>query len=226
MMDVVIFGLGPQSSLARYMLTDDSPYRVIGFTVDEAYRTVDCFDGLPVAPFERVEEYFFPDKCRMFAPLGWKRMNRFRAERVAQGQSKGYSFASYISSRSLIWPDLQAGDNGIILDGAIVESSARIGANCNLRSDCIISHRAVIDDHCFIGAKAVVSSSAVIGKRCVLGLNSVVCDGIKVAPGCFIGAGAVVTADTQENGVYVGAPARRRLQPADQLREVSDLIVS
>ena len=208
-MNVVIFGLGQQSTPIWYMLTYDSPYRVVGFTVDEAYRTTNIFRGLPLVSFEGVEEYFPPHAHRMFVPLGWKRMNGLRAENFTQGTAKGYSFISYISSRALIWSSLQIGENCIIQDGVIVEPFARIGHNCNLRSGCMIADHAIISDHCFIGAWAVVAGGAVIGERCVLGLNSTVCDGIKVAPGCFIGMGAVVTTDTEKNGVYVGVPARR-----------------
>jgi sugar O-acyltransferase (sialic acid O-acetyltransferase NeuD family) len=219
-MDVVIFGTDQLSSLAWYVLTQDSSHRVVAFTVDASYRGSDTLHGLEVASFEEVQTRFSPEACGMLVPLGWKEMNGLRAEKFAEGKAKGYTLVSYVSSRALVWPDLQIGENCMIHDGVIVQPFARIGDNCNLRSGCNISHHAVIGDHCFIAAQAVVAGSAVIGERCVLGLNSTVRDGVRVAPRCFIGAGAVVTADTEENGVYVGVPAKRREQPADQLEGV------
>jgi len=218
-MNVVIFGLGQLSSLAWYALTHDSPHRVMGFTVDAAYQTVDKLHDLPIAPFESLEERFPPSEFALLVPLGWTRVNGLRAEKYAQGKAKGYPFVSYVSSRALVWPDLRIGDNCLIYEGAIVQPFARIGDDCILRSGCHVSHHAVVADHCFLAAHAVVAGSAVIGERCFLGLNSTIRDGITVAPRCFIAAGALVVADTEDDGVYAGVPAKRREQTADQVTE-------
>ena len=49
----------------------------------------------------------------------------------------------------------------------------------------------------------------VIHKGCFLGDNSVIIGGVTLAPNCIIGACAFVNKNTEPNGVYVGAPARR-----------------
>jgi sugar O-acyltransferase (sialic acid O-acetyltransferase NeuD family) len=219
-MDVVIFGLGQQSSLAWYVYSNDSPHRVVGFTVDAAHRSCERLHGLPVVPFENLGEAFPPDTCALSIPLGWRGMNGLRAGKMAEARSLGYGFVSYVSSRALVWRDLQIGENCMIHDGAIVQPFARIGDNSIIRSGALISHHAVIGDHCFIAAGAVIAGSVVVGERCVIGLNGTIRDGRKVAPRCFVGAGAVVVADTAENGVYIGVPAKRQAQPADQLDAV------
>lgn len=218
--DIVIFGLGRQSSLAWYVYAHDSPHRVVAFTVDAAYRTETTLHGLPVVAFEALEAEYPPHGCVLCVPLGWRGMNRLRAERVAQARQRGFAFASYVSSRAQVWPDLQIGANCMIHDGAIVQPFARIGTNVIVRAGAVISHHATIGDHCFIAARAVVAGSATLGERCVLGLNCTICDGVTVAPGCFIGAGAVVSTDTAPGGVYTGRPARRRALPADSLGRV------
>lgn len=216
-MNVVIFGLEPLSSLAWYVLTHDSPHRVVGFTVDAVYQTADQLHDLPVTPFEALEERFPPGEFALLAPLGWTWINGLRAEKYLQGKNRGYSFVSYVSSRALVWPDLQIGENCLIYEGAIVQPFARVGDNCILRSGCHVSHHAIVGDHCFLAAHAVAAGGAVIGERCFLGLNSTIRDGITVAPRCFIAAGALVVADTETNGVYAGVPAKRRAQSADQV---------
>ena len=215
-MNVVIFGLEQLSSLAWYVLTHDSEHQVAGFTVDAAYQTADKLHDLPVTPFERLEDRFPPGDFALLIPLGWTRVNGLRTEKYAEGKSKGYPFISYISSRALVWPDLQIGENCLIYEGAIVQPFARIGDNCILRSGCHVSHHAIVGDHCFLAAHAVVAGNTVIGERCFLGLNSTIRDGVTVAPRCFIAAGALVTANTEANGVYMGVPAKRREQSADQ----------
>jgi len=147
--------------------------------------------------------------------LGWTRCNGLRAAKYAEGMARGYSLVTYVSSRAMVWPDLQVGENSMIYEGAIVEPFARIGSNCILRNGCNVAHHAVIGDHVFMAAQAVVAGGATVGERCFLGLNSTIRDGVTVAPGCFVAAGALVTTDTEPDGLYVGVPARRRPLPQD-----------
>lgn len=215
-MDIVIFGGGNLASLAWYVLTHDSSHRVAGFTVDGDYCTGEGAHGLPMVPFEELEHHFPPDRFAMLLPLGGRNVNGLRADRYRAAKERGYGFISYVASGALVWPDLQIGENCMIFDGAIINPFTVIGSNCIIRSGSLVSHHVVLGNHCFLAAHAVVGGNAKIGDRCFLGLNSTVRDGISVAPRCFIAAGAVVTADTTENGIYMGVPARRRDTPADQ----------
>jgi maltose O-acetyltransferase len=52
-------------------------------------------------------------------------------------------------------------------------------------------------------------SSSIIEDDVWIGLRVIVLPGIKIRKGCIIGAGAVLTKDTEENGIYVGVPAKR-----------------
>lgn len=212
---VVIFGAEKFASLAWYVLTHDSPYQVAGFTVDAAWCPTAPLHGLPVVPFEQLERYFPPEEYALLIALGWKRCNRLRAAKYAESRARGYTLVSYVASRALVWPDLQAGENTLIYEGANVQPFARIGANTILRNACNIGHHAVIGEHAFLAAHSVVGGGATVGERCFLGLNSTVRDGVTVAPGCVVAAGALVTADTEPDGLYIGVPARRQPLPED-----------
>lgn len=219
-MDVVIFGLGQQSSLAWHVYTHDSPHRVVAFAVDAAYRDREALHELPVVAFEDLPSRFPPGAVALSIPQGWRGMNALRIEKMAQARRLGYGFVSYVSSRAVVCAGFEAGENCMIHDGVIVQPFASVGENCILRAGTIVSHHATIGAHSFVAAGAVIAGEATIGERCVLGLGSIVRDGIRVAPRCFIGAGAVVLADTTANGVYTGSPARRRAQPVDELDTV------
>lgn len=210
---VVIFGLEQLSSLAWYVLTHDSQYEVAGFTVDAAWCQRQTLHDCPIVPFENLEQHFPPKEFSLLIPLGWTRCNGLRAAKYAEGKGRGYSFATYVSTRAMVWPDLLIGENSMIYEGAIVQPFARVGDNCILRSGCHVSHHAVIKDHVFLAAHAVVAGTATVSERCFLGLNSTIRDGVTVAPGCFIAAGALVTADTEPDGLYMGIPARRHPLP-------------
>jgi maltose O-acetyltransferase len=56
----------------------------------------------------------------------------------------------------------------------------------------------------------------VLGKGSWIGAGAIVLPGVTVGEGVVVGAGAVVTSDLEDNGAYVGVPARRTrdLDPA------------
>lgn len=208
---LVIFGTGRLSSLAWYVFTHDSARKVAGFTVDASHRGgMDALHDLPVVDFERVAERFPPERYAMCVPLGWTGMNALRMERYLAAKAAGYAFASYVSSRALVWPDLVVGENCMIHDGAIVQPFVEIGDNCMVRSGAHISHHCRIGDHSFVAARTAIAGEVTVGARCVLGINCTLRDGITLADGCFVAAGAVVTQSADKPGFYVGSPARWR----------------
>lgn len=219
-MKVVIFGTEKLASLAWYVLSHDSPHEVVGFTVDDAYLENKTLHGLPVAAFEHVEKYFPPESIGMIAPLGGRNLNSLRAEKHRSGKAKGYRFISYVSSRALTWPDLTIGENCMLYEASIVQPFTRLGDGVILRAGANLSHHVQIGDNCFIASHACIGGAARVGERCFFGINATVRDGITIASRCFIAAGAVVTADTEENGIYVGVPARRHLKAAEDMTRI------
>lgn len=219
-MDIVVFGLANTSSVVWHLLTHAGGFRVVGFTVDAAYRSTDVFHELPVVDFERVEAVFPPGDCRMLIPIGWKEMNRLRMRKVAQAQAKGYELIAFAADGAIVPPDLELRPNTILYPGVEIAPFAQILENCSIRTGSIVCHHGRIDAHCLIGPGVTIAGNVHIGEQSVIGAGAVIRDGIAVAPGCFIGAGAVVVANTRENGFYVGLPARLQPTPADQLKEV------
>ena len=209
---LIIFGASSFASLVSYVMAHDSDYEVAAFAVDSAHLQANLHDGKPVVAFEEVEAQFSPDTYTMLVPLGGHGdRNDLRASRYFAAKRKGYRFATYVSSRAIVWPDLRLGENSMIFEAAVVQPHASIGNNCILRSQVCVSHHARIGDHCFIAAGAVVGGNADLGPRCFLGLNSTVRDRVTVPPACLIGAGAVVISDPPAAGTYMGVPARTQI---------------
>lgn len=216
---VVIFGTMRSASLARYCVEQDSTMRVAAFTVDRAYADGAEHEGLPLVAFEELERRFHPDDFRLLIPMGYQRMNGVRRERYEQASRRGYSFASYVSSRASVWPGLVVGDNVLIYEHAIVQPFCRIGNNCVIRSGANLGHHSEIADHAFIAAEAAMGGAVRVGEQAFVGLGAVLRDQIKIAARSFIGAGAVVIADTDSDGAYVGHPARKLDRPALEVCE-------
>jgi sugar O-acyltransferase (sialic acid O-acetyltransferase NeuD family) len=206
---VILFGNQMSASLAWYCLTHDSAMRVAGFAVDAARLASSHYEGLPLVPFEQLEQYYSACDYRLMIPMGFNQVNGIRRARYENAKARGYTMASYVSNRASVWPDLEVGDNVLIYEHAIVQPFARVGSNCIIRSGAHVSHHCHVMDHVFVSAEVAMASACHIGEQAILGVGSVLRDGLKVAARSFVGAGAVLVADTDEDGVYVGNPARK-----------------
>ncbi|NLV98049.1 MAG: acetyltransferase [Desulfovibrionales bacterium] len=206
---VVIFGNQRLAALTSFCLASEGQWKVKAFTVDKQYLTKNSYEGLPVVPFEDLSKIYPPDSVKILISLGYSRINGLRMERFYQAVDMGYQPATYLSDRAVTWPGLNLGKNCIVFAQAIIQPYAKIGDNVIIRNAANIGHHCVIGSHFFIASGVTFGGNVTVGERCFFGLSSVIRDGITVAPRTFIGAGAVVLTDTEEDGVYVGNPAKR-----------------
>jgi sugar O-acyltransferase (sialic acid O-acetyltransferase NeuD family) len=215
--NVIIYGNGPAAEIAYYSLTHDSSHTVWGFTVDrEVIAKHECF-GLPIVAFDEVGDCFPPAEHRMLVAIGYAQTNRLRAERCHQAREKGYSFVTYVSSRTVTAPDLVVGENCFIGANAVIQPSVRIGKNVTIRDQAFIGHDTVIEDHCFLAAGVTVAGKVTIEAYSLLGVNATVRDGIRLGQACVIGAGVTMLQDAQAKEVYMSRNAQKLPLSSDQI---------
>ncbi len=200
---VVIFGIGDFAQVADVYLTEDSPYEVVAFTVNQKYIEAAELSGRPVVPFERLEELYPPDEFAMLVAIGFSGVNRVRAEIYRQCKERGYQLISYVCSKATTWSDLDVGENTFVFEDNVIQPFVKIGNNVVVWSGNHIGHHVVIGDHCFITAHVVISGATVIGDHCFIGVNATIRDHITIAPSNVIGAGAIIMKDTEEEDVYI-----------------------
>lgn len=195
MADIVIFGASVSAQIARICLERDSDHRVVGFTVDAAYATADRFDGLPLVPWERLEQAFPPTQVQLLGPISYRRLNEFRRDRYLEGKARGYRFASFIHPSCIVYA-AEIGEHCFMLPGTIIEPYTTIGNNVIIWGNSYISHHCVLDDHCFLSGRAGIGAATRIGERCFFGAMVGTLPGITIGEGSFISAGgAFVTKD-------------------------------
>lgn len=202
MSDVVLFGVGDFAQVAADYLRLDSPHDVVAFTVHERFIEVRELMGLPVVPYERIEESHPPSECAMFVAVGFSRVNKTRREIYEQCKGRGYDLISYVNSKAIHWGELELGDNCFVFEANVIQPFVRIGSNVILWSGNHIGHHTHIGDHCFIASHVVISGGVTIGEETFVGVNATFRDGVTVAPRSVIGAGALIMKNTEEGGVY------------------------
>lgn len=212
---VVIFGLLDTAELAHWYLVNDSLYEPVAFTVNEQYLTTDTFKGLPVVPFENLETHYSPSEYSFFAPLTGVKMNTVRKKIYEEGKSKGYNYISYVSSKATVCGNT-IGENCFILEDNTLQPFTTIGNNVVMWSGNHIGHHGVIEDHVFFTSHVVLSGHCHVKQRAWFGVNSTIRDYTTIGEGCLIGMGALVTKNTDDNGLYIGSPAKKQEKTASE----------
>src|ERR1700682_2528503 len=140
---LVIIGAGETAEIAYEYFTHDSPYDVAAFAVEKAYATKDRLCGLPVIYFENIEKSYSPGNYQAFVAVSYIQLNRVRARLFKAAKEKGYSLASYISSKAFVWHNATIGENCFILENNVVQYRVKIGANVIFWSGNHVGHQTV-----------------------------------------------------------------------------------
>lgn len=208
MAKVLIFGILDTAQLAHFYLQHDSDHEVVAFCVSKKYMPENqTFQGLPIVPFEEVEQIYDTAQFRFFAPMTAKKMNRSRASIYNSIKSKGYRCISYVSSKATVFPGTKIGENCFILEDNTLQPFTPIGNNIVMWSGNHIGHHGVVEDHVFFTSHVVLSGHCKVESYSFFGVNATIRDHTHVAEGSLIAMGACVTKDTKPWKVYMGNPA-------------------
>tara|TARA_R110000868_G_scaffold7354_4_gene40006 strand:- start:21228 stop:21914 length:687 start_codon:yes stop_codon:yes gene_type:complete len=202
---LVVFGTGEIGEIAHYYFSKDSDREVAAFAADRERIRENTFCGLPVVAFEDLNESHPPAQFDMFVALSYAKLNRVRQSKYDEAKAKGYTLASYISSRSVCWDNAFFGDNCFILENQTVQPFCRIGNNVTLWSGNHIGHHSTIGDHTFVSSHVVISGMCTIGARCFFGVNATFRDNCSIGDEVFVGMGASVTKDVAGGEMVLGA---------------------
>jgi sugar O-acyltransferase (sialic acid O-acetyltransferase NeuD family) len=211
---LVIVGDSAFAEIAYEYFTHDSNYSVVAFAVEEQYLKRDSLFGLPVVAFETVQEKYTPGEHSFFAANVYTQKNQLRRRLYRAAKEKGYTPASYISSRAFVWRNVRFGEHCFIFENNVLQPFVTIGNNVVLWSGNHIGHHSTIMDHCFVSSHVVVSGFCRIGQSCFMGVNSTVANNLTIGDDCIIGAGALILSNVEDNQTAVGIWKRRKEPPA------------
>jgi sugar O-acyltransferase (sialic acid O-acetyltransferase NeuD family) len=205
---LIIVGDGETAQIAYEYFTYDSPYEVVAFSVEKDYLKNHELFSLPVVTFEDLENEFDPTHYKVYVAISYTQLNRIRTRLYHEVKRKGFTLASYVSSKAFVWRNVEIGENCFVFEDNVLQHFVKIGNNVILWSGNHIGHRTIIQDNNYISSHVVISGYCEVGNNCFLGVNSCVGDDLKIADDCVIGAGAVIIKNTEPGLVYVGNPAK------------------
>lgn len=121
---------------------------------------------------------------------------------------RGLDAATLVHPRAIVGPDTEIGPGSVVMGGAHVSSSVRLGRHVQVHYNATVGHDAVLADFASVFPGANVAGATVLQEGTTVGSAAVVLQGLRLGPGCFVGAGAVVTADVAAGTTVTGVPAR------------------
>lgn len=118
------------------------------------------------------------------------------------------SWVTLIHPSAWIAADVTIGQGTVVMAGAMINPSARVGAHCIINTGSIVEHDNVLEDYVHISPRVALAGTVRIGEETHVGIGAVVRNNITICSNCTIGAGAVVVKDITKSGTYIGVPAK------------------
>ena len=218
MSDLVIFGAGQVAEVICHYLTHESDHRVVAFTIDGEYLKEDNLMGLPVVPFETLEQAFPPERHSIFIAMTYRGLNAPRAAKLAEAEAKGYRAIGHVSPRAVVPPGFVPKPNSFIMEHNTIQPFVEIGRNTILWSGNHIGHHSRIGDNCFISSHVVVAGNVSVGDNCFIGVNATLRDNIAIGARCIVGAGALVLQSAPDATVFPGKGTEPAAVTSDRIR--------
>lgn len=203
---LVLFGDSAFAEIAYEYFTYDSEYEVVAFTVSKEYIRKDILFGLPVVPFEEVQDKFPCSRFDMHIAIVYSQMNRIRIRFYNEAKAKGYNLVNYISSRAFVWRNVMFGDNCFVFEDNTIQPFVHIGSNNVFWSGNHIGHHSTLGSHNFVSSHVVVSGFCKVGDANFVGVNSTVGNNINLGSDCFIGSFVHIIKDVQSGAIIKGIP--------------------
>ena len=115
-----------------------------------------------------------------------------------------------IHPSAIIAQDVKIGTGSVIMAGVVINPGTVIGKNCIINTCSSLDHDNLLEDYVHISPGAHLAGTVTIKEGTWICTGAIVKNNITIGKNNIIGAGGVVIKDIiEENGTYIGVPARR-----------------
>jgi sugar O-acyltransferase (sialic acid O-acetyltransferase NeuD family) len=120
----------------------------------------------------------------------------------------GFEIVPAIHPGAVVSSSATIGAGPTIMAGAVLNANAVIGNNVIVNTGAIVEHDCVIGDHSHIATGARLAGGVHVGSCSHIGLGAMIRQDIHIGAGVIVGAGAVVVRDVPDGKTVMGVPAR------------------
>lgn len=210
MKDLVIIGAGDfgreVSSIVERINEKEPTWNLLGFIDDNKDIIGQNVDGYDVVgDSEWMLDH--PGKIYAVCSLG---ESKIREKVINKFIDKpNIEFATIIDPAAILMRNAAVGEGSIVAAGTVLAINAEIGIHSIINLNCTIGHDTITGNFFTAHPGTNISGKVVIGDGSYFGTGSKIIQGVHISGHCIFGAGAVAVKDIDEEGTYVGAPARK-----------------
>ena len=133
--------------------------------------------------------------------------NRVRLKLARSLESANFEMPVARAPGARVSPSARIGSGTALMEGAVINADASIGAACIINTNASIDHDCIIMDGVHVAPGSVLAGNITVGEGAFLGVGVRVIPGKTIGPRSIIGAGGVVIHDIPADQVHVGIPA-------------------
>ena len=151
--------------------------------------------------------FSFLETAEIFIAIG---NAKIRAKFLEALIGAGAKIPILIHPNTSIGTNVSIGEGTVLMAGAVINPDSKIGRGCIINTAASVDHECVLDDYVHVAVGAHLCGNVKIEKHTWIGAGVTVSNNILICERCMIGAGSVVVRNIEEEGVYMGIPAKNR----------------
>ena len=202
MKDLIIIGLSKTADHVYEFVKSYDLFNIVGFAVNEKYKTISKYKGLPVFSIEKLEEEYGSNDFCVFVAMLWNHLNKDRRNVYESCKDKGWIMANIVSPTAIVRGNIK-GDNNWIHDYVIIQNNAELESNIAIMAQSLIGANTHVASHCFFGAKSLLGGGSIVGEQTFIGINSIVFDDTVIGRKCIVGACTAVKRNMPDFSKYI-----------------------
>lgn len=193
----------------KWYVENDAFEKVEAFTVEKEYITEREILGVPVLPFEELENKFNREKLSILNTCGYHNMNDIRKKVFERCKEKGYKIQSFVHSTAIL-NGLKCGEGNIILEKVLFQPYVEIGS-CNIFApDVLIGHDSILGDFNYFSSGVKICGICNIGNQNFVGTSAVLKERLYMRDYNLVGAGTFLNVNLDQ--FMATAPAISRIK--------------
>lgn len=119
-----------------------------------------------------------------------------------------FKFVVAIHPSAQIAKNVVIGGGTCVMANVAVNTDSQIGEHVILNTNCSVDHDCTLQDFSSVAPNAALGGNCKIGTMSAISIGATVIHGINIGNNTVVGAGATVTRNLEENGLYIGTPAK------------------
>jgi sugar O-acyltransferase (sialic acid O-acetyltransferase NeuD family) len=181
-------------------------WKTIAFLDDN--ETIKTCMGYPVIGKTNDFSFYIQDSD-FFVAIG----NNKTRESITQDIEKANgNIVTLIHPSAIIGSFVEIGKGTAIMAGTVINPCSVIGKGCIVNTSSIVEHDNIICDFVHLSPGTHLAGSVKIGTRVWIGIGATVIQDVNIVNDVIIGSAALVIRNIDSAGVYVGIPAKKKVE--------------